>query len=181
MQVVSGDLFEADVDAIVNTVNCVGVMGKGLALAVKRRYPEAYREYVIACVAGKLDIGKVLTYEIPEGRHRFLIHVPTKKHWQFPSKMPWIQKGVRALITELQARQIKSVAVPALGCGEGGLRWESVAPLIWQLFQAYAPDIDLVLYAPAPGRSVTSHTGPITGQVDGSGSAQTEPTPVAGC
>lgn len=127
VEIVSGDLFEADVDAITNAVNCVGVMGRGVALAFKQRFPDNFVAYKQACDAGSLRPGGVFVFDRGEAqRPRFIVNFPTKDHWRDPSKLSDIEAGLQALATEIDRLSIRSIALPALGCGLGGLDWEAV-------------------------------------------------------
>ena len=121
----TGDLLSASVDALVNPVNTVGVMGKGLALAFKKRFPENFAAYRAADVV----IGKMFVFERPIAP-RWIINFPTKRHWRDASRLEDIQAGLVDLVDQLRQREISSVAVPALGCGLGGLDWKDVRPLI---------------------------------------------------
>src|SRR5665213_1177928 len=126
-----GDLLAADAEALVNTVNTVGVMGKGVALQFKQAFPDNYRAYKAACGRNELQLGKMFvfqrgTIEPP----RFIINFPTKKHWRAKSRIGDIEQGLVDLRRVLLQLQIESVALPALGCGNGGLRWADVRPLI---------------------------------------------------
>ncbi|MCF3946469.1 macro domain-containing protein [Acidiphilium sp. AL] len=126
-----GNLLAADVDALVNTVNTVGVSGKGIALMFKENYPENFRAYETASKAGQLAPGGLFVTE----RHdmlgpRFIINFATKKHWRHPSRLEWIRQGLVALREEIEARGIRSIAIPPLGAGNGGLDWGDVKPLI---------------------------------------------------
>lgn len=143
-----GDLLKADAEALVNTVNCVGVMGKGVALQFKRAFPENYRQYKRACDAKELWPGKMFVVELLEGTGpRYIINFPTKIHWKGPSRLEWIRSGLDALIHEVQIRNIRSMAVPPLGCGNGGLDWSDVRPMIEEAFAA-VPDVQVLLYPP---------------------------------
>jgi len=126
----TGDMFAEPVEAIVNTVNCVGVMGKGVALEFKQRWPENFKVYKAACDNNRLNPGTLLIYEnaklFEHARPRFLVNFPTKKHWRSPSKLSYIEDGLDALISEITRLQIKSIAIPPLGCGNGGLEWDDV-------------------------------------------------------
>ncbi|NHF66827.1 type II toxin-antitoxin system antitoxin DNA ADP-ribosyl glycohydrolase DarG [Xanthomonas hortorum] len=129
-----GDMFLTNADAIVNTVNCVGVMGKGVALEFKRRWPENYKFYKKACDKRELRPGKMLIFDRggifdAEGP-RFLVNFPTKDHWRSKSKVEYIESGLDALVEEIKVRSIKSIALPPLGCGNGGLDWALIRPLI---------------------------------------------------
>lgn len=127
----TGNLLAAQAEALVNTVNTVGVMGKGIALMFKELFPDNYREYARACEAGKVQVGRVHVF------HRggflnpqYIINFPTKKHWRHPSKLEWIDEGLRDLRRVIDEYQIKSIALPPLGSGNGKLDWADVKPLI---------------------------------------------------
>lgn len=130
----SGDMFAEPVEALVNTVNCVGVMGKGVALEFKQRWPDNFKVYKAACDAKALVPGRILVYENLElfgaDGPRFLVNFPTKSHWRSPSKLTYIENGLDALVEQIQHFNIKSIALPPLGCGNGGLDWALVKPLI---------------------------------------------------
>ncbi len=123
----TGNLFDEDVEALVNTVNCVGVMGRGLALQFKRRYPDNYKAYSAACKREEVKPGAMFVYETGQLMNpRYIINFPTKRHWRSNSKIEDIESGLKALVTELCDRNISSVAIPPLGSGLGGLDWVSV-------------------------------------------------------
>ena len=131
MRFTQGNLLEARVDAVVNTVNTVGVMGKGIALMFKERFPENYKAYAAACEAGDVRIGEMfVTAGVELDGPRWIINFPTKKHWRDPSKLEWVRSGLAALKEVIRDRQIKSIAIPPLGCGNGGLDWPIVRALI---------------------------------------------------
>jgi O-acetyl-ADP-ribose deacetylase (regulator of RNase III) len=126
-----GNLLDADVEALVNTVNTVGVMGKGLALQFKRRFPSNYEAYTGACRRGEVQVGRMLVVEtVRHTAPRFIINFPTKKHWRDPSRIEYVRAGLIALVNEVRTRDIRSIAIPPLGCGNGGLAWSEVRPLI---------------------------------------------------
>ncbi|HVU89221.1 MAG TPA: macro domain-containing protein [Gemmataceae bacterium] len=148
IEFVSGNLLEADAEALVNTVNCVGVMGKGIALQFKQAFPENTRAYERACRRKELQPGKMLV--VPTGRvvnPRFVINFPTKKHWKGKSRIEFINSGLAALTHEIECRQIKSVAIPPLGCGNGGLNWSDVLPLIKNAF--VHSSVHVLVFGPA--------------------------------
>ncbi len=151
LEIHSGDLLQASAEALVNTVNCVGVMGKGIALQFERAFPEISRPYVEACRSGQLRPGHLLVVEIqPELERplpRMVINFATKDHWRGASKIEWIEAGLARLVEEVRAREVRSIAVPPLGCGNGGLDWNLVRPLIETAFEAL-PDVRVLLYAP---------------------------------
>ena len=126
-----GNILSADVEALVNPVNCVGVMGKGLALELKRAFPEVFRVYQRACRAGEMRPGHMHVVETGNATGpRLVIHFPTKRDWRDDSRIDDIESGLKALVSEVSRRHLRSIAVPALGCGLGGLDWEAVRPLI---------------------------------------------------
>ena len=126
-----GNLLEADVEALVNTVNTKGFMGKGLALEFKNTFPENFQAYAQACQSGQVEIGKMfITEQQALLGPRWIINFPTKQHWRDPSKLEWIDQGLEDLRKNLADNQIVSVAIPPLGCGLGGLDWQLVKPRI---------------------------------------------------
>jgi O-acetyl-ADP-ribose deacetylase (regulator of RNase III) len=143
-----GDILKAKADALVNTVNCVGVMGRGIALQFAKVFPEMLRAYEAACKRGEVEPGKVLTYDLSRlDQPHYVLNVPTKKHWRGQSRMEYIEAGLEALIEEVRRLGIKSVAVPPLGCGLGGLEWTQVRPRIEQAFSEL-PDVQVLLFEP---------------------------------
>lgn len=128
---VTGDLLASKADALVNAVNCVGRMGRGIALAFRKRYPPMFEAYAAACARGEVVPGRMFTVETgdPTGP-RFVVNFPTKRHWRQPSRMEDVEAGLPALVAEIRAKGISSIAVPALGCGTGGLDWADVKPRI---------------------------------------------------
>jgi O-acetyl-ADP-ribose deacetylase (regulator of RNase III) len=145
---VNGNVLDADVDAVVNPVNCAGVMGKGLALQFKKKYPDVFREYARACRSGEVVPGRMHIVERGSAaRPRFIVNFPTKRHWRDASRIEDIERGLEALVAEIQVRRIGSIAVPALGCGLGGLDWAEVRPLIVRAF-ALVRGVRLEIYEP---------------------------------
>lgn len=142
-----GDLLQADAEAIVNAVNCVGVMGKGIALQFRHAYPDNYKVYRAACQRGEVRPGTMLLYEIPDPPPRYLINFPTKRHWRDQSHMEDIEAGLVALVAVVRDYAIASIAMPALGCGLGGLEWAAVRPKIEAAF-ADLPHVRVLLYEP---------------------------------
>jgi O-acetyl-ADP-ribose deacetylase (regulator of RNase III) len=136
---VKGDLLKSKCEALVNTVNCVGVMGKGIALQFKREYPEMFQNYKEACARHEVQIGKLHTY----GENPLIINFPTKIHWRNPSQYEWIRSGLSALGALVVAQSIKSVAIPPLGCGNGGLDWEIVKSYIKNAFHESATQVEV--------------------------------------
>ncbi|WP_368679956.1 macro domain-containing protein (plasmid) [Rhodococcus opacus] len=147
----SGDLLKAQTDAIVNTVNCVGIMGKGIALQVKRRYPDVFKVYERACRTGEVRIGAMLPVETGElGSPHWIVNFPTKKHWRSPSQLTYISEGLKDLRRVVEELGLKSIAIPPLGAGNGGLDWSDVEPLIRDAFEA--SEVDVHLYSPSNAR-----------------------------
>lgn len=144
----TGDLLHADVDALVNTVNTVGVMGKGIALQFRRAYPDMFKAYAKACKSSDVQLGRMHVWEtgVLDGP-RFIVNFPTKGHWRSGSKLADIEAGLADLVRVVREHGITSIAVPPLGCGNGGLDWADVEPLIRAAF-AELPDVDVRLYAP---------------------------------
>lgn len=147
LQYRSGNLLDASAEALVNTVNEVGVMGKGIALMFKERFPESSRAYTEASKAGQVRVGKMFVTETNELFPKWIIHFPTKRHWRNPSKLVWVKDGLEDLAKVIREYQITSVAVPPLGCGNGGLLWSDVRPLIEEAL-AGLQDVDVVVYEP---------------------------------
>lgn len=143
-----GNLLASNAEALVNTVNCVGFMGKGIALQFKQAFPENFRVYERACRAGEVRPGRMLV--VSTGAlvgPKFIINFPTKRHWRGASRLEDIEDGLRALVPELRRLGISSVAVPPLGCGNGGLEWTVVRPLIVRALSEL-PSVKVLLYEP---------------------------------
>lgn len=144
---VRGDIVDSQAEALVNTVNTVGVMGKGVALRFKQRFPENYRFYREACERGEVTPGKVLVFRTECLQPRYIINFPTKRHWRQKSRIEDIVAGLQDLVQRVRDLGICSIAIPALGCGHGGLRWADVRPLIENAF-ASLPDVHVEVYEP---------------------------------
>lgn len=159
-----GNLLEADVDALVNTVNTVGVMGKGIALQFKRAYPTMFKDYARLAKSGDLALGRMHVWEVGglDGP-RFIINFPTKGHWRSSSKIGDIDAGLEDLAKVIVELGIQSIAVPPLGCGHGGLQWHQVEPLIHKRL-GQLTDVDVRVYppvgAPSASEMVTTGTAP---------------------
>jgi O-acetyl-ADP-ribose deacetylase (regulator of RNase III) len=126
-----GNLLLADAEALVNTVNTVGYMGKGIALQFKQAYPQNFQAYAQAVKRGDMEPGRVLVYPTGFVTHpRFIINLPTKRHWRARSRIEDIESGLKALVEEIRRLGIRSIAIPPLGCGNGGLDWSDVRPRI---------------------------------------------------
>jgi len=155
-----GNLLDADVDALVNTVNTVGVMGKGIALQFRRAYPEMYRDYVRAAKAGDVQLGRMHVWATKAlTGPRYVINFPTKGHWRSRSRLADIDRGLVDLVRVVRELDITSLAVPPLGCGQGGLDWWDVEPRI-RAALGELPEVDVVLYPPeATPPSTAMRTG----------------------
>lgn len=148
IEFVQGNIFDSGAEALVNPVNCVGVMGKGLAAEFKRRYPAYFAYYRGICENKNLKPGGVFVYQQPSYQlHKYIISFATKNHWKDPSKFFDIRVGIPLLIVKLVTNKIKSVAVPALGCGLGGLEWSEVKALMTHWFSG-CPTIYFKIYEP---------------------------------
>lgn len=148
-----GDLLQSDAQALVNTVNTVGVMGKGIALQFKTQFPKNYKVYKEACKQGEVKIGEVLVVEDGDlMRKKYIINFPTKEHWKAPSRIEYIEKGLSALKSALVEYNIHSVALPPLGCGNGGLDWNVVKPMIAEALS----DLDVQVYVYEPNAAIKS-------------------------
>jgi O-acetyl-ADP-ribose deacetylase (regulator of RNase III) len=152
-------LLEARAEALVNTVNTVGVMGKGIALMFKERFDDNYRRYAAACKAKQVQVGKMFVTPVSElGGPRWIINFPTKQHWRSPSRMEWVVDGLQDLRRFLVQEQVKSVAIPPLGAGNGGLEWADVRPQIEAALGDL--DIDIIVFEPTRQyQNVAKRTG----------------------
>ncbi len=147
---VQGDLLKQhDVDAIVNTVNCVGVMGKGIALQFKKKWPANFKAYADACKVGQVKTGYMFIYHAGAlATPKYIINFPTKDHWRGKSHIEFIQDGLVDLVEQIKALRISSIAIPPLGCGNGGLDWQQVKPLLEQAFISI-PEVEVRLFEPS--------------------------------
>lgn len=148
IRVIEGNLLTSKAEALVNTVNTEGVMGKGIALQFKQAFPEVFEAYAADCKAGRVKIGKMHVVDLGGlvGGPRWVINFPTKKHWRSRSKIGDIEAGLVDLVAVVARLGIKSIAIPPLGCGHGGLKWEDVRPRIEEAFASLP--IDVLLYPP---------------------------------
>lgn len=147
-----GNIFNSDAEALVNPVNCIGVMGKGLALQFSKEFPSTSEKYKTAAKRYGIVLGSPFITEVNQKidcKHpttRFIIHFPTKNHWKDKSNILDIKYGLNSLLNLLVITKIKSIAIPPLGCGLGGLDWEEVKPLIEETFKD--SDIKVYIYNP---------------------------------
>ena len=145
----TGDLLTTDAEALINTVNTVGVMGKGIALQFKKAFPENYESYKKACNEGRVKPGHMFIFDRQSLTNpHYIINFPTKRHWKGKSKVEDIKSGLASLVEDVKNLGIKSVAVPPLGCGLGGLRWSQVYALMKEAF-ANAPDVQWMVFEPS--------------------------------
>ena len=155
-----GNLLDAPAEALVNTVNAVGVMGRGVALMFKEAFPENFRAYEAACKRNEVKTGHVFATE----RHqligpKWIINFPTKQHWRNPSKIEWIEQGLEDLKRFIVAHKIRSIALPPLGTGNGGLDWSDVKPRIERALGSLQ-DVDVVVFEPTSKyQNVAKRTG----------------------
>lgn len=148
MQYIKGNLLDAKAQALVNTVNTVGVMGKGIALQFKEAFPNNYKAYVDMCKRHELVPGKLLVVKehTLEGE-KIIINFPTKTLWHLKSKYAYIEDGLKELVNVIKQENIKSIAIPPLGCGNGGLKWGKVRSLM-EKYLAHLIDVDILIYEP---------------------------------
>lgn len=142
-----GSLFDSPFDAIVNPVNCVGVMGAGLALQFKWRFPKNFDEYHAACMARKLHPGNVFVHCTGMECPRYVFNFPTKMHWRDHSKLRYINSGLADLARWTDKLHVSSIAIPPLGCGLGGLKWNEVKPLIVEAFSPFQ-QLEVSIFVP---------------------------------
>lgn len=148
IEVTEGNLLRCKTEALVNTVNCVGFMGKGIALQFKKAFPDNFLAYERACRAHQVQPGQMFVFETGSMYNpKYIINFPTKRHWRGKSRMSDIEQGLKALIEVVKQREIKSIAVPPLGCGLGGLSWNKVRGMIEEAFLS-VPDVQVKLFAP---------------------------------
>ncbi len=144
----TGNILEADAEALVNSVNCVGFMGRGVALQFKKAWPENFKAYAAACRRKEVQPGKMFVFETGRLTNpRYIINFPTKRHWRGKSRMEDIETGLSALVEEIRTRGIRSIALPPLGCGLGGLHWPDVRRRIEEALGAL-DQVKIIVYEP---------------------------------
>ena len=155
-----GNLLEADVEAVVNTVNTVGIMGKGIALMFKERFPDNFKAYKKACENKEMHIGKIFVSENREFfGPKWIVNFPTKTHWRVNTRLEWIEEGLQDLVRVIWDKKISSIAIPPLGCGNGGLNWSDVRPLLITALEQ-VEGVHAVVYEPtAQYQNVTKRNG----------------------
>ena len=156
----TGNLLEARAQALVNTVNTVGVMGKGIALMFKERFDDNYRQYAAACKADQVHTGAMFITQPAElDGPRWIVNFPTKQHWRSPSKLEWVTEGLQDLRKFLINNKVKSIAIPPLGAGNGGLDWEAVKPEIERVLGDLT-DIEITVFEPTKQyQNIAKRTG----------------------
>lgn len=143
-----GNLLTADVEALVNTVNCVGVMGKGIALQFRQAFPANFDAYAKACKAAEVQPGRMLVFDTGNMVNpRYIVNFPTKTHWKARSRLEYVAQGLDDLVEVIRERGIRSIAIPPLGCGNGGLDWAVVKPLIERAMST-VPEVEAYIYPP---------------------------------
>ena len=160
----SGDILTADAEAIVNTVNCVGIMGRGIALQFKNAFPANFKAYETACAREEVRPGKMFVFE--RGaliNPKYIINFPTKRHWRGKSRIEDIEAGLKALVEEIRARGIHSIAIPPLGSGLGGLNWADVRPRIVEALHGL-DDLHAIIFEPnsAPVETISREVPKMT-------------------
>ncbi len=144
----TGDILAEDAEALVNTVNCVGIMGRGIALQFKNAFPANFRACKAACNRHEVQPGRMFIFENESvANPRFIVNFPTRRHWKGKSRMEDIDAGLKALAGEIEARGIRSIAIPPLGSGLGGLKWSEVRPRIECALQGF-DDLKVVVFEP---------------------------------
>src|ERR1700732_3464613 len=144
----TGDVLAADAEALVNTVNCVGIMGRGIALQFKNAFPENFKAYKAACDREAVQPGQMFVFETGQMTNpKYIINFPTKRHWRGKSRMEDIEAGLSALTEEIRTRHIQSIALPPLGSGLGGLDWRDVRPRIEEALRPL-DNIQVVVFEP---------------------------------
>ena len=156
----TGDILAEDAEALVNTVNCVGVMGRGIALQFKKAFPENFRAYDEACERGEVRPGRMFVFETRQLTNpRYIVNFPTKRHWRGNSRIEDIDAGLKDLATVIRERDIRSIAVPPLGSGLGGLDWSDVRPRIEDALGGL-DDLQVVVFEPKPREASRSFSPP---------------------
>ena len=161
----AGDLLAERTEALVNTVNCVGIMGRGIALEFKRVWPENFMAYAAACRRHEVQPGRMFVFENRAlTGPRYIVNFPTKRHWRGKSRIEDIEAGLSALAEEIRQRGIRSIAIPALGAGLGGLDWADVRPRIERAL-GDLPDVSAVVFEPRSAPTDPGNRARSTGSV----------------
>jgi len=157
-----GNIIQADCQAIINTVNTVGIMGKGIALAFKKSFPANYKAYRKAFEQDELSIGIMFVHETGQITPQLIINFPTKTHWRQRSKLEYIEQGLDDLVKVIVKYNIKSIAIPPLGCGNGGLQWSVVRPLIEDKLKTISDTVDILIFEPGFADQTVRSTKAVT-------------------
>jgi O-acetyl-ADP-ribose deacetylase (regulator of RNase III) len=142
-----GDILQSDCQAIINTVNTKGVMGKGLALLYRKKYPDMFTVYRRACLDNKVKTGSMHLWKV-SNQDKWVVNFPTKDHWRQPSQMEWIISGLQNLVEVVKEKGFTSIAIPPLGCGLGGLHWYLVKKEILKVCEESFTDLRVEIYEP---------------------------------
>jgi O-acetyl-ADP-ribose deacetylase (regulator of RNase III) len=153
-------VLESTAQTLVNTVNCVGVMGKGIAKGFKDRYPDMFKAYKAVCDKNLLEPGKLWLWQ---GSDHWVLNFPTKVHWRYPSKIEWIESGLRKFVATYAERGIKEISFPRLGCGNGGLDWKDVQPIMEHYLSAVA--IPVYIHDHTVDIGIPEHLGKVSEQL----------------
>lgn len=159
----SGDILAADAEALVNTVNCVGIMGRGIALQFKNAFPKNFKAYEAACSRRDVQPGRMFIFETGDMMNpKFIINFPTKRHWRGKSRMEDIEAGLMALVSDIKRLKIHSIAIPPLGSGLGGLHWPTVRGKI-ETAICQIPELDAIVYEPdgSPDTATMAHVSDV--------------------
>jgi len=148
MNLLKGNLFDDKSDALVNTINCFGAMGKGIALEFKNKFPDMFAKYKEDCANNLVQVGKMNVWENPNGNPKWIINFPTKHHWKYNSRMEWIVEGLQDLVEVIKEKGITSIGIPPLGCGNGKLIWAQVLNEIKRVHDHHWKDIQVNIYEP---------------------------------
>lgn len=169
IQYKTGDILKEDAEALVNTVNCVGVMGRGIALQFKHIFPENFKAYEAACHREEVQPGRMFVFETRSlTGPKYIINFPTKRHWRGKSRIEDVKSGLDALIKEIRERNIRSIAIPPLGSGLGGLDWGDVRVLIEKSLYDLE-DVDVIIFEPkgAPETGTVAHSRDVPAMTEG--------------
>jgi len=145
LKVITGNIFTSNCQVIVNTVNCVGVMGAGIALECRLRYPEMHEKYIELCDKNQIDIGLLWIFKATD---KWILNFPTKKHWKYPSKVEYLHQGLQKFVSTYKEREITSIAFPLLGADKGGIPQEESLKLLEDYLSPLEIDIEIYRYSP---------------------------------
>lgn len=144
----TGNILESQSEALINTVNTVGVMGKGIALSFKKTFPNVFKEYKKSIDTGEFKTGKVQVVSTGQLSPKYVVNFPTKQHWRNPSKLEYINEGLHDLRNKIIDYKIQSISIPPLGCGNGKLNWNDVKPLMVDILSELSEKVDILIYEP---------------------------------